>query len=177
MPMRFEAYTIDGVRRGAVGADSRLGDMIETLDRIRILGGHLAPLDGTEPIPDDGPGVDVGVDDLLVVVAPPDASLPVHAQWHDITLTVGPYLVVGRMPTMPGFDPGRALARPTGPFVLFSDIRLSLAANPSGGFVDIPLAWVNRYDVERVESDIELGFFFPGAASIVTHGYVSATTG
>ncbi len=27
------------------------------------------------------------------------------------------------------------------------------------------LAWVNRYVVERVEADIELGFFFPGAES------------
>jgi len=177
MPMRFEAYTVEGVRRGAVAADSRLGDMIETLDQVRILGGHLAPLDGTEPITDPERGVEVGVDDLLVVVAPPDASLPVHAQWHDITLALGPYLVIGRMPTLPGFDPGRALVRPTGTFVLLSDIRLSLGSNPSGGFMDIPLAWVNRYDVERVESDIELGGFFPGAVSTATRGYVSATSG
>ena len=34
---------------------------------------------------------------------------------------------------------------------------------PDGGTVEHALAWVNRYVVERVEADIELGFFFPGA--------------
>ncbi|MGZ8502146.1 MAG: hypothetical protein ACXWW6_04760, partial [Candidatus Limnocylindrales bacterium] len=59
----------------------------------------------------------------------------------------------------------RALARPTGEFVLLDHVRLSLASAPDGGSIEHPLAWVNRYVVESVESDLELGFFFPGAES------------
>ncbi len=44
--------------------------------------------------------------------------MPVHPAWHDVILRAGPYLITGQMPTMPGFDPARALARPTGTFVL-----------------------------------------------------------
>ena len=107
----------------------------------------------------------VPTDDLFVVVAPPDTPIPVHPAWHDVILVCGPYLVTGRMPTMPGFDPARALARPTGTFVLLDHVTLSLAAVPDGGSIEHALAWVNRYVVERVESDLELGFFFPGARS------------
>ena len=129
--------------------------------------GHLAPLDGSAPISDPSSGVRVATDDLFVVVAPADTPVIVHPAWHDVVLVCGPYLVTGRMPTMPGFDPARALARPTGSFVLLDHVKLSLAAEPDGGSIEHGLAWVNRYVVERVESDLELGFFFPGAESII----------
>jgi hypothetical protein len=102
-----------------------------------------------------------------VVVAPPDTPIIVHPAWHDVVLVCGPYLVTGRMPTMPGFDPARALARPTGSFVLLDHVKLALVETPDGGSIEHSLAWVNRYVVERVESDLELGFFFPGAESII----------
>jgi len=100
-----------------------------------------------------------------VVVAPADTQIIVHPAWHEVALLCGPYLVSGRMPTMPGFDPARALARPTGSFVLLDSVTLSLAARPNSGTIEHGVAWVNRYVVERVESDLELGFFFPGAES------------
>jgi hypothetical protein len=82
------------------------------------------------------------------------------------------------MPTLPGFDPARALVRPTGMFVLLDHVRLALASDPDGGSIDIPLAWVNRYVVERVESDLELGSYYPGARSVVTRGFqVSGAAG
>ena len=73
------------------------------------------------------------------------------------------------MPTFPGFDPGRALTRPTGDFVLLRDVRIGprdagdpLAAGvPAGRH-----ALVNRYGVESVACDLMLGFFFPGAEMI-----------
>jgi hypothetical protein len=64
---------------------------------------------------------------------------------------------------MPGFDPGRALTRPTGEFVLLRDVRLELIDRPDVGSVAMPHGFVNRYTVERVEADLMLGFFFPGA--------------
>ncbi len=177
MTIRFDAYTATGVRRGTVDADGRLGDLLETLDGIRVTGGVIVPLDGAPPIPDPAGGTNVPVDELLVVVAPPETSIPVHPAWHDVVLRAGPYVVVGRMPTMPGFDPARALARPTGTFVLLDDVRITLAAAPASGAVEHGLAWVNRYVVERVEADIELGFFFPGAESKVISGFTAEAAG
>lgn len=165
MPIRFEAYTSDGVRRGVAIGDARLGDLIELERELRLTSGHLAPLDGSPPISDPPDGITLATDDLFVVVAPAETPVIVHPAWHDVTLLCGPYLVNGRMPTMPGFDPARALARPTGSFVLLDHVRLALAAAPDGGSIEHGLAWVNRYVVERVESDLELGFFFPGAES------------
>jgi hypothetical protein len=165
VPIRFEAYTTEGVRRGVATGHSRLGDLIELEPTLEINGGHLAPLDGSLPVPDPPGGIRLACDDLFVVVAPPETPILVHPAWHDVRLVAGPYLVSGRMPTMPGFDPARALARPTGSFVLLDHVRMALASAPDGGSIEHSLAWVNRYVVEVVESDLELGFFFPGAES------------
>ena len=69
---------------------------------------------------------------------------------------------------MPGFDPGRALARPTGEFVLLRDARLALIDLPDAGEASAPEVLVNRYTVDRVEADMMLGFFFPGAKMAIT---------
>jgi hypothetical protein len=57
---------------------------------------------------------------------------------------------------MPGFDPGRALARPTGEFVQLRDVTISLLAEDGTG-LPRPMALVNRYVVDRVEADLMLG--------------------
>jgi hypothetical protein len=168
--IRFEAYTSDGVRRGLATGDARLGDLIELERELHVTSGHLAPLDGSGAISDPPDGIDLATDDLFVVVAPPGTPVIAHPAWHDVNLLCGPYLVAGRMPTMPGFDPARALARPTGSFVLLDHVRLALAVEPDGGSIEHGLAWVNRYVVERVESDLELGFYFPGAESHIVQG-------
>ena len=72
------------------------------------------------------------------------------------------------MPTLPGFDPGRALARPTGEFVL---LRTSGVGPRRPGRRRHPAAaLVNRYAVDRVAADLMLGFFFPGAEMVQTGG-------
>ena len=91
---------------------------------------------------------------------------PVHASWHELALAIGPYLVEGLLPTLRGLDPGRALARPGGTFVLLGSARVSLAVDPAAGGVEHPFAWVNRDTVESVEADLDLGVFFPGARSV-----------
>jgi hypothetical protein len=68
---------------------------------------------------------------------------------------------------MPGFDPGRALARPTGEFVQLRDVSVGLVADDADG-LHRPVALVNRYVVDRVEADLMLGFFFPGAEMIAS---------
>jgi hypothetical protein len=83
--------------------------------------------------------------------------------WHIVRLEAGIYRIDGELPTMPGFDPGRALMRPSGEFVLLREVRVELIDRPDVGTVSVPHAFVNRYTVERVEADLMLGFFFPGA--------------
>ena len=102
--------------------------------------------------------------------APRTRICPIHASWHPVELDVGPYRLTGELPTLPGFDPGRALSRPGGPFVLLRDVRLDLVGHPEGGSVERRHAFVNRYAVERVAADIELGFYFPGATFLTAGG-------
>jgi hypothetical protein len=162
MAIELEAYTAEGILHGSVVPDGRLGDLLETLASLAVVGAVVMPLVGPERRADR---VDLATDDLLIVVAPPSTPAPIHASWHELALTVGPYLVEARLPTLPGFDPGRALVRPTGTFVLLGSVRISLVAAPSAGAAGHPLAWVNRYTVERAESDLQLGVFFPGAST------------
>jgi hypothetical protein len=163
MAIQFEAYTAEGILRGTVGPTGRLGDLLAASASIAVEAAIATPLDGRPPTTRGR--TELAVDDLLIVVAPADTPAPVHASWHDLALVAGPYAVEGLLPTLPGFDPGRALARPSGTFVLVASARVSLAGEPSAGSVEHRFAWVNRYTVERVEADIELGIFFPGAAS------------
>jgi hypothetical protein len=78
---------------------------------------------------------------------------------------------------MPGFDPGRALARPTGEFVLLRDVRIALGRDADGPAVAQAAAVVNRYVVDRVTADLMLGFFFPGAEMVVTGGHGRTAAG
>lgn len=165
MTMRLEAYTIEGVRSGIVLTEGNLTELLETVDELWVTDGQLTPLDGSPPIADRNGRSTLPVDELIVVVAPPDTTLPIHAVWHDVLLAAGPYVLAGQMPTLPGFDSARALARPTGTFVLLARATLSLAGRPEAGAIEIPLALVHRYVVEHVRSDLELGFYFPGAGS------------
>ena len=103
--------------------------------------------------------VKLPVDDLLLLVSDELDDVPGHAQWHTIDLDAGPYRIEGELSTMPGFDPGRALARPSGQFVLLRDVRITLLSEPTGGDVRCAHALVNRYTVDRIAA--ALGKEFP----------------
>jgi len=165
MPIRVDAYMAEGIARGVLARAGSLREVLEhervlTIDRVKWypLEGHPGPTSG----------MSIPIDDVLIAVGDDDPTTPVHASWHGIRLEVGPYLVEGEMPTLPGFDPGRALTRPTGEFVLLRDVRIGRRTAPA----DEPLtpvghhALINRYDVESVACDLMLGFFFPGAEII-----------
>ena len=69
----------------------------------------------------------------------------------------------GELPTLPGYDP-------VAPWPARTASSCSCAMSASVGWAATAVApigrqaLVNRYSVERVEADIMLGFFFPGAA-------------
>ncbi|HUQ79332.1 MAG TPA: hypothetical protein VM427_10750 [Patescibacteria group bacterium] len=176
MPIRVEIYGTTGVAIGVVDRSGRLREVLETGADLVVEGSVWHPLDGSAPRPQGERSM--ALDDILIAVADDGDDVPVHVQWHDIAVNVGPYRAAGQMATMPGFDPGRALARPTGEFVVLKDVRITLAGDPDGGTVTQAAALVNRYVVDRVEADIMLGFFFPGATMVMTadHERVAADT-
>jgi hypothetical protein len=163
MPIQVDAYVIEGMASGVLARPGHLRDVLEATRELPLVQVRWQPLVG-----DDSPSGDVTIpiDDILIAVADDDPTIPVHASWHAIRLELGPYVVEGDMPTLPGFDPGRALTRPSGEFVLLRDVRVGLRDDPSSAD-PIPIghhALINRYVVERVEADLMLGFFFPGAS-------------
>jgi len=175
MPIRVEIYGATGVAIGVVARPGGLRGILESGDDLVVERATWHPIDGSPARP--AGAITVAEDDILVAVADDLEDGPVHAQWHDISVDVGPYRVTGQMPTMPGFDPGRALARPTGEFVLIRDVRIALVGDADGPAVVQAAAFVNRYVVDRVAADLMLGFFFPGAAMIVTGGHEQSAAG
>ena len=166
MPNRIEAYTVTGVATGAIPRSGPVREVLEGASDVVVEGANWLPLDGSgERAAGD---LRLQVDDLLLVVSDEPDGVPVHAQWHSIELDAGPYRVFGEMPTMPGFDPGRALARPTGEFVVLRDARIMLIDHEDAGEASSPQLLVNRYTVDRIAADLMLGFFFPGAKMTIT---------
>jgi hypothetical protein len=166
MSIRVEAYTADGVATGVVTRPGSMRDVLESATEIAIDGSSWLPLDGSG---ERAAGeLTLQVDDVMLVVADEPDGIPVHAQWHSVELDAGPYRVNGEMPTMPGFDPGRALARPTGEFVLLRDARIQLIDREDAGEAVSDQLLVNRYTVDRIAADLMLGFFFPGASMTIT---------
>ncbi|MBA3876145.1 MAG: hypothetical protein C0498_04280 [Anaerolinea sp.] len=164
---QIEAFTAGGIVSGAVAQPWALRDGLEAERSVDLDRATWYPLAGGAA--ERRSRVHLGVDDLLVLCS--DAQdLPIHASWHAVDLTAGPYRIVGELPTLPGFDPGRALARPGGPFILLRDVRIDLVDRPDAGHVERPHAFVNRYAVEHVAADLDLGFYFPGARFLSATG-------
>jgi hypothetical protein len=162
MSIAIEAYTEEGLLTGSVVADGRLVDLLASFSSIVVENAVLTPFQGPPQRADGWSSVDV--DDLIAVVATPETVTPFHAVWHDLAVDLGPYRVFGELPAMPGFDPGRALARPSGAFILIGRVTVELRSEGvAAGLNEHPFVWINRYAVDHVESHLELGFFFPGA--------------
>lgn len=168
MPIQVQAYTAGGIATGVVARAGHLRELLETGAELVVERTRWLAHDGSAERP--AGELRLLPDDLCIVVGEELGGVPVHAQWHALTLDLGPYRVTGEMPTMPGFDPGRALARPTGEFVTLRDVTIALLEREEAGWVACPEALVNRYMVDRVAADLMLGFFFPGAAMAVTEG-------
>jgi hypothetical protein len=158
---QVEVFTPTGVVSGATSRATLESDGRGGATAVAVDGGRWYPLDGSAP--EQRGRVQVAPDDVLLIVL--DApTFTLHASWYPIELDVGPYHVEARLPVAPGFDPARALARPGGPFVGLREVRISIVGRPDASVAERPFAHVNRYAVERVASNLMLGFFFPGAA-------------
>jgi hypothetical protein len=160
MALGFTGYTADGIVQGHALVEGGLGEALEAEEPIILQLGRLAWLDGSEPT--SFASTRLVPDDVLVVAAPPGQVVASHAVRHPLELVVGPWRVRGELPTLPGFDPGRAIARPAGAFLLLAGVTIE-ADRESVGPTAHEFAWVNRYAVEACEAALDLGYFFPGA--------------
>lgn len=162
MTIRVDAYMTAGLASGVLAGAAHVRDVLEAGQPLILARATWRPLGevAARSIGD----VSIPIDDVLIAVADDDPVIPIHASWHAIRLNVGPYRVDGELPTLPGFDPGRALTRPSGEFVMLRAVRLAMHGDPGPGTVIGDHAFINRYGVERVAADLMLGFFFPGAA-------------
>jgi hypothetical protein len=174
----FKAYTNEGIVRGELDDAVRMGDLLETESEIAL--GHVQWEPHRGKAVEQRPDSAISTDDLLLVVAPPETVHPVHSAWNPVKLVMPPYVVEAELPTLPGFDPGRALARPSGQFVLVGHVRVGLLTSSDTARDEHPFAWVNRYAVERIDSALELPFFFPGAVqephATANHPQLPSTT-
>jgi hypothetical protein len=161
MPIRIDAYMSSGMAAGWLRGTSHPRTALESGSALEIDRATWQALPNLETSSVELLTLDP--DEIIAVVDDDDTSLPVHSAWHAVVLDAGPYRMRGELPTLPGFDPGRALTRPSGEFVLLRNVRLTLIARPEMGAAEADHALVNRYVVERVEADLMLGFFFPGA--------------
>jgi hypothetical protein len=160
MPIPVESYMVDGVLNGEVARSGPLRELLDSTESVVIAAAVLTPLDGS---PAHVAGSDrFAVDDLLIVVSD-ELPPPAHSVRHRVRLAAGPYVLEGDLPTVPGFDPARAILRPTGSFVMLENVRIRLAEGADDGVAEHERVLVNRYAVESISADLMLGFFFPGA--------------
>ena len=104
MSIRVEIYTAGGIAVGVLPRASHLRDALEAGESLRVEAVTWHPLDDTAA--GEQAEVVLAPDDIHLATVEESEDLPVHAQWHDIVLDVGPYRVLGQLATMPGFDPG-----------------------------------------------------------------------
>jgi hypothetical protein len=161
MSIRVDAYMNDGVASGRLGGSAVLRDALET-GTLPLEGASWQRLGSQDRQTEQS--LSLTSDEILVAIGDDESGLAVHATWHRVRLESGPYVVQGDLATMPGFDPGRALTRPSGVFLELRDATVSRVGLEDSGGISADHALVNRYAVERIRADLMLGFFFPGAA-------------
>ena len=155
-----EVFTPAGVLAGLTVRVPLTNDGPDLLTPLAVQDGRWYPIDGSPPT--HRVESSVMPDDILVISTTPP-EMTVHMAWFTVTLDVGPYRVTGSLATHPGFDPERALARPTSTFVGLRDATIELIDRDDGVTAERAHVHVNRYAVERVASTLMLGHFFPGA--------------
>jgi hypothetical protein len=173
MAIRIEIYTPAGMASGILARPGPLREALATDAEIQLDNAAWQALG--DAVPRSAGTLTFATDDILLAVADEAPSGPMHAAWHHVLLDTGPYALEGELATMPGFDPGRSLTRPSGAWVLLRDVRLSVLGHPEAGISMGDHALVNRYGVERIRADLMLGFFFPGAAVDPAPGATATT--
>jgi hypothetical protein len=162
MPIKVAVYLADGTMSGWLARPAPLREALEGVGGLPLEGAAWRSLDGSRV--EELGSVTIAADDVVLAIGDDEPATAVHATWHHVTVVSGPWVLEGDLPTMPGFDPGRALTRPSGEFVLLRDVRISRGDRPGLEVARGDHAFVNRYAVEHIRAELMLAFFFPGAA-------------
>ena len=165
-----EVFTPTGVLAGLTAGVPLSNAGPDLTAALRVREGRWFPLNGAPA--SEQRELNVAPDDILIIATPPESIL-VHMTWFSVTLDLGPYRITGELATHPGFDPERALARPSGIYVPLRDVRIELLDEAGAGAAERPHVHVNRYAVERVVATLMLGHYFPGA-QLLTPATVTA---
>jgi len=164
---QLEIFTPNGIYTGVTPRLPLVGDGPTLDEPLSLEGARWYPNDGTPPAHHGA--VSIPADDILVVVLP-EPELKVHANWYPLMVDCGPYRVAGRFETQPGFDPDRALTRPSGGFVPLREVVVELRTQADAGAAERAYVQVNRFAVERVVSPLSLALYFPGASFVEAQG-------
>jgi len=156
----LELFTPTGVMAGSADRVPLSPGGPDLLTPLALEAGRWYPIDGGPPA--HLGQVRVDPDDILIV-ASQEPEMLVHLTWYPVVLEVGPYRVRGSLATHPGFDPAKAIARPSSGYVPLRDAVIELVGRDDAGSAERAHVYVNRYAVEKAASALMLGFFFPGA--------------
>jgi len=170
MPIKVAVYLADGTMSGSLAPPAPLREALEGVGGLSLEGAAWRSLDGSRA--EELGAVTIAADDVVLAIGDDEPATAVHATWHHVAVVSGPWRLEGDLPTMPGFDPGRALTRPSGEFVLLRDVRISRRDRPGLEIGRGDHAFVNRYAAEHIRAELMLGFFFPGAVVDETIGGV-----
>jgi hypothetical protein len=173
MSVALEAFLADLYLAGTFEGDpEQLRGLLEAGAVVRLSDLTLVPLaELTTGTPERSEVGSVAADEILLAAPPPDTvAQTIHKVVYPVELTVGPYEVTGQLALLPGFDPGRALTRPSSYFMDLRDAIVHIRAVGDGEAIDQPyeLLSVNRFAVERVACEIDVTFWFPGAEQELT---------
>ena len=171
MAVSVEAFLAEAYLAGTFAGTSAevhklldAGSVIELRDVALVTLDHLA--DGAA---ERAPVGTVATDEILFAAIPPDPDAPlIHHVYYTVKLSLGPYEILGEMAMFPGFDPGRALTRPASDFIDLMNAEVTIAT-PSGALEHaFDLLSVNRFAVEKVDCEVDVTFWFPGAEQAPT---------
>jgi len=141
----------------------RLTDFLNGQERFRIHHVELESLDDGHKVAVDS--VSLVRDDLYAVVAtgPRGAEKQrVELQTNRLQMSVGPYLILGRLHTKPGADAMASVLKRE-PMIPLTSATIAYSVAGAVEAVDVPTIIVNRMQVEWITATVDEASVFPEA--------------
>lgn len=162
--VEFQGFAGDCTIAGQVTMfGERLTDFLNGQERFRLHHVQLTSLDDGHIVPMDS--ISVERDDLLAVVGSgPRGSQQQRIQLEQtrMQLSIGPYIILGRLHTLPGVDPMKNVLQRESMIPLTS---ATIAYSLAGATIarDVGTIIVNRHQVEWIAATADEASVFPDA--------------
>ena len=141
----------------------RLTDFLNGQERFRVHHVTFQSLDDGRYVQEDS--ISLERDDLLAVVASgPRGSEKQRVRREEarMQLSIGPYIILGRLHVDPGIDPMRSVLQRE-PMIPLTSATIAYSVAGSVEAVDVPTIIVNRLQVEWITATGEEASIFPEA--------------